>query len=99
MTFIADKVLGQCPLVLLKEDHWYHCMYGCILCMLLFKFVNYVLLLLCILIVMYVLLCVFCSIVSFCVLFVCTVLLPPSVNPIAVNKIQGVSKVTIYLEK
>jgi len=41
-------------------------------CMLLFNFVNYVLLLcLCTLIVMYVLLCVFCFIVLFYVLFVC----------------------------
>jgi len=56
--------------------------------MLLFNFVNYVFLLLClcILIVMYVLFCAFCFIVLFHVLFVCTVLLPPGVNPIAVNK-------------
>ena len=42
-------------------------------CMLLFNFVNYVILLLglCIIIVMYVLFCVFCFIVLFCVLFVC----------------------------
>jgi hypothetical protein len=46
----------------------YHCMYGCMFCMLLFNFVNYVFLLLCILIVMYVLFWVFCFI---CVLFVC----------------------------
>jgi len=41
--------------------------------MLLFNFVNYVLLLLrsCILIVMYALFCAFCFIVLFCVLFVC----------------------------
>jgi hypothetical protein len=51
----------------------YHCIYGCMFCMLLFNFVNYVLLLLylCILIVMYVPFCVFCFIVLFCVLFVC----------------------------
>ena len=46
----------------------------------------FLLLCLCILIVMYVPFCVFCFIVLFCVLFVCKCVLPPDVNPIAVNK-------------
>ena len=41
---------------------FYHCMYGCMFCVLLFSFVYYVFLLscLCILIVMYVLFCMLC---------------------------------------
>jgi hypothetical protein len=65
-----------------------------IFCMPLFNFVNYVLLLLClcILIVMYAPFLVVCFIVLFYVLFVCkcvlycTVLLPPGVNSVVVNK-------------
>jgi len=69
---------------------FYHCIYSCLFCMLLFNFVNYVfsVLCLCTLIVLYVLFCVFCFIV-FCVLFVCkclNVILPLGVNPIAVNR-------------
>ena len=52
---------------------FYHFIYGCMFCMLMFIFVNYVFLLLrlCILIFMYILFRVFCFIVLFCVLFVC----------------------------
>jgi hypothetical protein len=59
---------------------FYHCLYGCMFCTLLFNFVNcvFLLLYLCILIVvfmysfvMYLLFWVFCFVVLFCVLFVC----------------------------
>ena len=51
----------------------YHFIYGCMFCLLLFNFVNYLFLLLClrILIVMCVLLWVFFFFILFCVLFVC----------------------------
>ena len=54
---------------------FYHCIYGCVFCVLLFIFVNFcyvfLLLCLCVLIVMYVPFWVFCYIVMFCLLFVC----------------------------
>ena len=74
--FVCSKVTENVKLRLFRSSHsfiffwfyFYHCIYGCIFCMFLFNFVNYVLLLLyfCILIVIYVPFWVFCFIV-FCV--------------------------------
>jgi hypothetical protein len=50
----------------------------CKLCIFIVMFMDFI--------VMYVIFCVFCFIVLFCVLKMCNVLLPPGVNPTAVNK-------------
>jgi hypothetical protein len=77
---------------------FYHCIYGCMCCVLLFNFVYYVFLLLCLCILIVMFMYFYCCICSvLCILFhcvvlctvcvqMCTVLLSPGVNPIAVNK-------------
>ena len=73
MAFGGIMWIWQHSFIFFLVPFFYHCVYGCMFCMLLFNFVNYVLLLLClcILFVMHVLFCVFCFIVLLCVLFVC----------------------------
>jgi hypothetical protein len=80
------------------EVIFYHCVCGCIFCVLLFNFVNSVFLLLClyILIVMFMhsycyvcsVLCILFHCVVLCIVrvYMCTLLLPPGVNTIAGNK-------------
>jgi len=76
--------------VLFAQFFW-HCIYGCVFCVLVFGFVNYAFLLscLCILIVMYVPFCVFCLIMLFFVLIMCKCVLyccHRVFHPFAVNK-------------
>jgi hypothetical protein len=68
----------------------FHCIYSCMLCMLLFNFVCYVFFVMFMYSYCYV--CSVLGIVFHCVVLcivcvsMCTVLLPPGVNPIAVNE-------------
>jgi hypothetical protein len=66
---------------------FYHCIYGCVFCMLLCNFVNYIFLLLCLcIIVMCVLFILFHCVVCIVCVQMCTALLPPGVNSIAFIK-------------
>jgi hypothetical protein len=67
--------------------HFYHFIYGCMFCVLLFNFVNHVLLLLYLSILILRMYHSVYSVSLCCVyLFVCNVYLPPGVKTIAVNK-------------
>ena len=82
------------PFFVISVQFLYHCIYSCMFCMLLFNVENYVLLFLClcILIVMYVLYILFhCGVLCIVCVSMCTVLPPPGVNPIAVNKYINIS--------
>ena len=76
----------------------YNCIYGCMFCMLLFNFVNDVLLLLrlCILIVMYVPFWVLCFIVLFYVLFVCKCVLYYCHRVTTQSQLTNISYITSY---
>jgi hypothetical protein len=65
MKFAADMAFFYRILSFSFGSNFCHCIYGCMFCMLLFNFVNYVFLLLCLclLIFMHVLFCVLCFIV------------------------------------
>jgi hypothetical protein len=62
MNFAAYMVISFIIFLHVLWVLFYHCVYGCMFCTLLFNFVSYIFLLSClyILIVMYVLFCIFC---------------------------------------